>query len=121
MAGNDRVDVGGALAESTTRSDGAADGAEQARPDVADIRAWLVAEVAVLVRTSPDEVDPGQPFVAYGIGSTQALELAAKLEDWIGAPLTPTLIWDYPSIDSLARHLADPAASVEAADLQEDG
>lgn len=94
--------------------------AEQHRPDAAEIRAWLVAEVAVLVHTGPDEIDPREPFVHYGLGSTQALELAAKLEDWIGLPLTPTLIWDYPSIESLARHLAEPAASPGDTAPQED-
>lgn len=90
------------------------------RPDAAEIRAWLIDEVAALVRTGPDEVDPLQPFTQYGIGSAQALELAAKLEDWIGLPLTPTLIWDYPNIESLARHLAATPSSALAAENQED-
>ena len=87
--------------------------------DVTDIRAWLVDEVAALVRTGPGEIDVHQPFLSYGIGSAQALELAAKLEDWIGVPLTPTVIWDYPNIDALARHLAEPAAGGEPDDLEE--
>lgn len=102
----------------TEPRDRPADDREQHRPDAAEIRAWLVAEVAGLVRASPDEIDPHEPFVAYGIGSAQALELAAKLEDWIGLSLTPTLIWDYPSIDSLARHLAGPRACADAAEPQ---
>ena len=93
---------------------------EHGRTDVAEIRARLVAEVAALVHVTADEIDPHEPFVAFGIGSAQALELAAKLEDWLGVALTPTLIWDYPSIDSLARHLAEPTACADAAELQAD-
>jgi acyl carrier protein len=102
MAGSDCVGVG------------------QARPDAADIRAWLVEEIAALVRVPPNEIDVHEPFVRYGVGSAQALELAAKLEDWIGFSLSPTLIWDYPSIDHLARHLADTSACPESADGQDD-
>lgn len=102
MAASDRIGVG------------------REHPEIADIRAWLVDEVAALVRVSPDEIDVHEPFVRFGIGSAQALELAARLEDWMGFPLSPTLIWDYPSIERLARHLADPSASADVADCQDD-
>jgi acyl carrier protein len=121
MPGSDRVDVDAGGSERVmAANDRPLAGDGRGRPDAAEIRAWLVGEVAVLVRTSPDEVDPLQPFLNYGIGSSQAIELAAKLEDWIDRPLTPTLIWDYPNIESLARHLAETPDSVQAADRQDD-
>ena len=117
MPGSERVDVEAASAEHVRAvNDRPSLGDGRVQPDAAAIRAWLVIEVAGLVRTSPDEVDPLQPFTSYGIGSSQALELAAKLEDWIGRPLSPTLIWDYPNIESLARHLAGPAETAEIQD-----
>lgn len=121
MPGQERVEVeiapiGGRPAACDRR----ADGDEQRPLDAAAIRAWLVDEVAALVRTVPDEIDPLQPFMQYGIGSAQALELAAKLEDWIGLPLSPTLIWDYPNIDSLARHLAETPDCAPTAERQDD-
>ena len=84
-----------------------------------EIAAWLVEEVARAVRCSPDEIDARLPFVEYGIGSAQALDLVAKTEAWLGVPLSPTMIWDYPSIDALALHLADlvaPAAPARCRD-----
>jgi acyl carrier protein len=87
----------------------------------AEIQAWLVTELARVVRVGPHEINPEQPFVRYGLGSIQGLELAAKMEDWIGFPLPPTLVWDYPNIEVLARHLAeDPEGVAAAADYQED-
>src|SRR6266511_2171384 len=68
----------------------------------AEIQLWLVLELARVVRVSPDQIDPQQPFVRYGLGSSQGFELAAKLEDWIGFLLPPTLVWDYPNIEALS-------------------
>jgi acyl carrier protein len=89
MPGSDRVDVETGSSENVmAANDRSPPENGRGRPDAAAIRSWLVDEVAVLVRTSPDEVDPLQPFTSYGIGSSQALELAAKLEDWtdLGLP-----------------------------------
>ena len=88
---------------------------------VAEIQAWLVAELATLVKCKPQQIDPRQPFVRYGLGSAQGLELAAKLEDWIGFRLPPTLVWDYPTIEAVSRQLAqDPEGVAAAADYHDD-
>ena len=87
----------------------------------AEIQAWLVAELARVVRVRPDQIDPEQPFVRYGLGSTQGLELASRMEEWIGFALPPTLVWDYPNIVTLSRHIAeDPEGVAAAADYVED-
>ena len=87
----------------------------------AEIQTWLVAELATLVKCKPVEIEVRQPFVRYGLGSAQGLELAAKLEDWIGFRLPPTLVWDYPTIEAVSRALAeDPEGVAAAADYQED-
>ena len=103
-----------------TRADNPAAAQDTARR-AAEIQSWLVAELARLVKCKPNEIDPRQPFVRYGLGSAQGLELAAKLEDWIGFRLPPTLIWDYPTIEAVSRQLAeDPEGVAAAADYRED-
>ena len=82
-----------------------------------EIQSWLIVRLAAMVKVSPDEIDPREPFVGYGLGSAQGLELAAELEDWIGFRLPSTLVWDYPTIETLARQLAeDPEGIAAAAD-----
>ena len=46
------------------------------------------------------------PFVDYGLDSVQAVSIVGDLETWLGRSLSPTLIWDFPTIEDLAKHLA---------------
>jgi polyketide synthase 13 len=73
------------------------------------IEAWLVARVAAAVALDPLEIDAGEPFVAWGLGSVEAVALSGELEAWLGLRLPATLTWDYPTIRSLAGHLAERA------------
>jgi 8-amino-7-oxononanoate synthase len=57
------------------------------------------------VRLDADAVDIYAPFESFGLDSLKAVTLSGLLEDWIGLELSPTLFWDYPNIDSLARYL----------------
>jgi len=70
------------------------------------IAAWLASKVAGPLGIRAEEVDTRRPLAGFGIGSLQAVRLAAELEDWLGRKLTPTLVYDYPTIDALARFLA---------------
>ena len=69
------------------------------------IATWLAAKVAGPLGIRPDEVDVSRPLAGFGIGSLQAVRLAAELEEWLGRKLTPTLVYDYPTIDTLADFL----------------
>lgn len=71
------------------------------------IRTWLISELSELVETDPQNIDVRQPFVYYGLDSRQAAILSGDLEDWLGCRLPPTLVYDYPNIEILARHLAE--------------
>jgi amino acid adenylation domain-containing protein len=84
--------------------------AAEAAPDAARIRDWLVARIAERVGIGPGEVDPRAPFARWGLDSLAAVALSGELQDWLGRPLPPTLLYDHPSVDRLARALAgDPA------------
>lgn len=93
---------------------------------VAQVEAWLIAKIAGQVGIDATQVDSREPFAQYGLNSVQAVSLAADLETFVGHALPPTLIYDYPTIESLARHLGvagDPSAVAEestAAEAAED-
>jgi amino acid adenylation domain-containing protein len=72
----------------------------------AEIAAWLGARIAGPLGVRADEVDTRRPLAGFGIGSLQAVRLAAELEEWLGRRLSPTLVYDYPTIDDLAGFLA---------------
>lgn len=73
----------------------------------AEIERFLIVELARRIEVDPEAIDPKQPFERYGLDSLNALRLAVELEARIGQKLPTTALWDYPSIDSLARYLAD--------------
>jgi acyl carrier protein len=72
----------------------------------AEIEQFLIAELARRIEVDPATIDPKQPFERYGLDSLNALRLAVELEARIGQQLPTTALWDYPSIESLARFLA---------------
>jgi len=83
----------------------------QSTPSAENIRAWLVAEVSKRKIIPIETIDTTVPFANYELDSMEAVNLAGELEDWLGVELEPTLVWDYPTIDKLARHLANLVGS----------
>ncbi|NES00531.1 MAG: acyl carrier protein [Symploca sp. SIO1B1] len=83
-------------------------GDRQKNPSTAaEIQNWLVSYLTGFLEIDPDEVDPTIPFERYGLDSSTAVALTGDLEDWLGSELDPTLLYDYPTIETLAQHLAD--------------
>ncbi|MBC7983802.1 MAG: acyl carrier protein [Candidatus Obscuribacterales bacterium] len=74
--------------------------------DLPTIERWLISHVAALIEDDPLTIDITLPFSAYALDSVATAGLTADLEDWLGRDLPATLIWDYPSIELLARYLA---------------
>ncbi|WP_290060844.1 type I polyketide synthase, partial [Amycolatopsis solani] len=66
--------------------------------NAAGIRAWLLARLG--------DVDADRPLQELGLSSRDATALAADLGRFVGRPLSPTLVWQYPTIAALATHLS---------------
>ena len=71
-----------------------------------EIERWLVAKISSLSGIKIEDIELQEPFAYYGLDSVAAVSLSGELEDWLGKKLSPTLVYDYPSIAALARHLA---------------
>ncbi|HEY9430426.1 MAG TPA: acyl carrier protein [Blastocatellia bacterium] len=70
-----------------------------------ELRNWLVSKVAGLTGVDPQEIGVGKPFTAFGVTSREAVALSGELEDLLGRRLSPTLLYDYPSIEAVVRRL----------------
>jgi acyl carrier protein len=70
------------------------------------IQSWMIDRIAAAVGVSPAEIDVDAPFVDHGLDSVAALQLTGELETMVGRALDATLIFEYPTIATLARHLA---------------
>jgi acyl-CoA synthetase (AMP-forming)/AMP-acid ligase II/acyl carrier protein len=70
-----------------------------------DITSWLVSRLAQEAGLEADEIDLEQPFAAFGLDSARSLLLIGDLEAWLGRPVSPVVLWNYPTVEALARHL----------------
>ncbi|WP_233153855.1 type I polyketide synthase [Scytonema sp. HK-05] len=78
---------------------------QQVSPSQEAIEAWLISKISKQLASS-DEIDIRQPLVQYGLSSLAAVGISGDLQEWLGRELSPTLLYDYPTIESLARYLA---------------
>jgi acyl carrier protein len=71
------------------------------------IRTWLITNIASVVNMEPASIDIRQTFDNYGLDSLQAVSLSGDLEIWLNREISPTVVWDYPTVEQLARHLSE--------------
>jgi acyl transferase domain-containing protein/acyl-CoA synthetase (AMP-forming)/AMP-acid ligase II len=79
-----------------------------------DLAAWLRTRVAQVRGLSLKQVDPDVPFAHHGLESRDLVGLSGDLQAWLGRPVAATLLYDYPTISQVARHLAPGAPSPAA-------
>jgi acyl carrier protein len=70
-----------------------------------EIQEWLISRISEELEFEPETIDIYEPFALYGINSVVAVTLAADLEDWLQVKLPATLLWDYPTIETLSQYL----------------
>lgn len=79
------------------------------------IQGWLQKQLGELLGIAPEQIDIDRPFNEYGLSSVNAVSLSGELAEVIDYSLSPTIIYDYPTIALLARYLAKPeTVSAEA-------
>ena len=78
------------------------------------LRRWLVSHVAATRELDPEAVDTRERFSDHGLDSLGAVRLVNALAAHLGRPLSPTLIWDHPTIDALAAFLSSDAPPAAA-------
>jgi|GEM_PF-2961099 len=75
----------------------------------AEIEAMLAAYVAHRTKTPAEEIDRTRRFDHIGLDSADAVALMGELEDFVGRPLSAFLPYTFPTIEQLARQVADGA------------
>ena len=70
-----------------------------------EIIAWMAK--TLLLETS--EIDPSQTFMAYGLDSMEAVQLADHLQHTFDVEVSTELAYEYPIIQELAAHVAQQA------------
>jgi acyl carrier protein len=82
------------------------DGLPPAMPTESEIRDWCLAYVRRTVDDPAIAVGPDISFAEMGLDSATSAYFIVELEEWLGAELEPELVFEYPTIGELARHVA---------------
>ncbi|TVP68316.1 MAG: AMP-dependent synthetase [Leptolyngbya sp. LCM1.Bin17] len=72
----------------------------------AAIADWMVTWLAQALKVPKASLDIRHPLADHGLDSLAAVELAQALETALGIPLSPTLAYEYPTIEALSVYLA---------------
>ncbi len=79
------------------------------------IQESIVAYIAELLEIEPHQVNVKARFNEYGLDSLSSVSLISHLESLIGQDLSPTLLYDLPSIEVLSQRLASGTTKLEIA------
>ncbi|MEZ4681390.1 MAG: beta-ketoacyl reductase [Caldilineaceae bacterium] len=99
--------------ETTLRQELAATAETERLPRLVDHLRRIVADA--LGVTAAAEIDGDAGFFTLGLDSLMSLEVRNRLERGVEAPLRATLLFDYPSIDTLANYLLHDVLKLDAA------
>jgi acyl carrier protein len=78
------------------------------------LSAYVAGEVAqVMGLDSAAAIDRRQGFFKMGMNSLMTVQLRNRLEARLGRRLPPTLAFEYPTVESLARHLAKEVLALD--------
>src|SRR4051812_47476526 len=70
------------------------------------VQGWLRSRLAERLGIDPQAIDIREPFSRYALDSIRAMRLLSRLAEFLGRPLSLTLVWEDPTSEALARHLA---------------
>ena len=77
---------------------------------LAELQNGLRTILATELRTPESEVDTDRPFAEMGLNSVMAMSIRREVEQLTRVELSATMLWNHPTIASLATHLAEKVA-----------
>jgi phthiocerol/phenolphthiocerol synthesis type-I polyketide synthase A len=72
-----------------------------------ELEAGLRTILAREIRLPEAELDVDRPFAELGLNSVMAMSIRRQAERLVGIELSATMVWNHPTITSLAEHLAE--------------
>ncbi len=91
------------------------------QPTAKEIEVWLVQRIAGQLGVPTANIHVNTPFLELGMDSLAAMEVAGDLQKWLNRRLSPTAVYNYPSIASLAAWLANSTHAVKSPASDPDG
>lgn len=85
-----------------------------------EIQRWLISQLSQQLGIHPNEIDIHARLDSFGLDSAQALGLMGQTEKMVGFRLSPTLLWNYPTVAELSERLSEEDMKKEEDDEIED-
>lgn len=73
----------------------------------AEVLNWLTLKFADWLEVPVESLNPRQQISSYGLDSISAVTLSVQLEEELGVELDSAVLWERPTLESLAEHLAE--------------
>src|SRR5688572_11779749 len=80
----------------------------------AAIQAWLVSQLSEVLYVEAEEIDVREPFAYYGLSSSHAAIISGDIQNWLGVNLSPTALYEHPTIEDLSRFLSGEETTLRA-------
>ncbi|MFE9857850.1 HAD-IIIC family phosphatase [Streptomyces sp. NPDC005780] len=84
-------------------------------PAPEDVEAWLAEAVSRTAGIEPAQVGLDRPMADFGLGSRELMTLGVRLSRALGRRLDPTLVYDHPTITSIARAVSHAGPGLPSA------
>jgi len=78
------------------------------------IQTWLISRISDELKLPPQNIDPQAELYQYGLDSLIAISISGELEIFLKQSISPTIFYNYPSIQALSRHLSDSTDNQES-------
>jgi len=72
-----------------------------------EVLTWLTVKFADWLEVPAEELDSRRPISSYGLDSISAVTLSVQLGEELGVELDTGVLWERPTLESLAEHLAE--------------
>ena len=72
-----------------------------------EVLAWLTLKFADWLEVPAEELDSRRPISSYGLDSISAVTLSVQLEEELEVELDTAVLWERPTLESLAAHLTE--------------
>lgn len=72
-----------------------------------EVLSWLTLKFADWLEVPAEELDSRKPISSYGLDSISAVTLSVQLEEELDIELDTAVLWDRPTLTSLAEHLTE--------------
>jgi len=80
--------------------------AEHAASTEQSIAQWLTAHLSDKLGLKPEDIDPHTTFAEQGVDSMMAIVMSGDLADWSGRDIDPTILYEHPTISTLAKYVS---------------